>query len=113
MADNRPIFNVHSVNQQGGITAGQVNIGHPPRTLDPISSAQLKQAVPRNKKVVVVAVMGDGDAFQFANQILGFLKSEGLDAEGVDQVVYGNPVMGQHVVDRGDRTEVIIGNRQQ
>ena len=111
MSDDGPVFRVTSVNQHGGITAGQVNVGRPPRALDAGNRAQLKQTLRKETKVVVTAVMGDGEALQFAHEIKAFLESEGYEVEGVNQAVYTAPVMGQSVVDHDDRFEIIIGNR--
>ena len=77
MSNDRPIFEVNSINQQGGITAGQVNISPQPRRLTEANMQQLRQNLPRNKKVTVVAVMGDGEAFNFAQQIRDFLAQDG------------------------------------
>lgn len=105
-------FNVTSFNQQGGITAGQVNIGHPPRDLDANMCAELLKHLPKDKTVVVSSVMGDGEAFQFATRIKNFLTGKGFSVDGVNQAIYSQPVQGQHVNLLPDHTDIIIGNRQ-
>ena len=112
MTDDKKTYKVTSFNQMGGITAGQVNIGALPRQLDTTGRGQLRSNIPKDKKVTVVAVMGDGEAFQYAKQIRDFLQDDGYDVSGVDQAVYSEPVVGQGIVQKGDRYEVVIGTRQ-
>ena len=113
MSKDKPVFNVRSFNQQGGITAGEVNIGPQPRNLNSDLQKQLRSHLPSGKKVTVTAVMGDGEAFQFAQQVKEFLVSQGYDVSGVDQAVYAQPVMGQNIERRSDdEYQVIIGTRQ-
>lgn len=111
MSDERKIFNVTSYNQTGGITAGQVFVGNPNRHLDEGLRQQLRAALPRDKRVTVIAVMGDGEAFQFADEVKRFLESENYNVSGVDQGVFSGPVIGQGVQPRGDGFEVVIGTR--
>ncbi len=103
---------VTSYDQKGGITANQVNIGNQPRTLTPELKTQLDQLlqVNKNKEIRITAVLGDGEAFQFANQIKAYLESKGWKVSGVDQAVYSNPVMGQTI--NPEATEIIIGTKQ-
>ncbi len=113
VSDSRNIFNVTTFNQRGGITAGQVNVAPQPRRVNDDVRRQLRNALPRNSKVTLVAVMGDGEAFQFASEIKQFLGDEGYNVSGVDQVVYNGPVMGQSIRSRDNSFEVIIGTRQE
>ena len=106
------IFKVTSVNQQGGITAGQVNIAPPARQLDANGKSQLVEHLPKSKKVTVTSVMGDGEAHQFATQIKAFLEDEGYDVEGVNQAIYTAPVQGQVIQPTENGIGVIIGTRQ-
>lgn len=114
MSDKNSIF-ITSHNQMGGITAHTVNFGPTARSMNPQLGSQLQQHVPTSAKVRVVAVLGDNEAFGFANQILAWMKSNGYSkAEGVDQAVYSSPVMGQNINKiKDDEFEVIIGTRQQ
>jgi len=105
--------NISSINQMGGITAHTVNLGPTARQMNDQLGEQLKQHVPLDKKVTVVSILGDGEAFGFANQILQWMKSNGYrNVNGVDQAVYTQPVLGQNINARDDGIEIIIGTKQ-
>jgi hypothetical protein len=107
-------INITSNYQMGGITAHTVNFGPQARQMNERLGEQLKQRIPTSSKVNVVSVLGDGEAFGFANQVLQWLKGNGYaNAKGVDQAVYEQPVMGQNIVETADGFEVVIGTRQQ
>lgn len=101
-------YNVSSINQMGGITAGQVNVGHSPRTLDSNSRSSLTQHLDKSEPVDLTAVMGDAEAFRFATEIKAYLESQGYDVNGVNQAVYSQPIQGQIIE---PRNKVIIGSR--
>jgi hypothetical protein len=111
--EEKKIF-ISSHNQMGGITAHTVNFGPQARQMNAELGNQLKQMIPANAKVRVVAVLGDGEAFGFANQILQWCKSNNYsNVEGVDQAVYSQAVIGQNVNKKSDSEfEIIIGTRQ-
>ena len=109
MFNNNQNISITSNNQSGGITAHTVNIGSMRRQLDAASAQKLLQTLPKNKTVKVVAVMGDQEAFAFATQILGHLKANGYQAEGVDQTIYSQPVLGQFINPTDSGFEVVIG----
>ena len=96
----------------GGITAGQVNIGPQPRRLDANLKSQLLQAIPKSTKVSVTCIMGDGEAFQFAEEIRVCLVGAGYDVEGVNQAIFSQPVLGQIIEPGPEQFRVIIGTRQ-
>lgn len=115
---NQNIF-VTSNNQFGGITAHTVNItphtvniAPQPRQLDAASAAQLEAALQKDKSISVVAIMGDQEAFGFATQIVTHLKSKGYRVDGVSQVVYSAPMVGQFIKPTGSGFEVVVGGRQ-
>jgi hypothetical protein len=105
---------VTSYNQSGGITAHTVNIGPAARSMDEELGQQLRQHIAATAKVTISAIMGDGEAFNFANQILGWMRANGYaNVEGVNQAVYGKPVVGQTINRINDgEFAVIIGSRQ-
>jgi hypothetical protein len=109
MFNNNQNISITSNNQSGGITAHTVNIGSMRRQLDAASAQKLLQTLPKNKTVKVVAVMGDQEAFAFATQILGHLKANGYQAEGVDQTIYSQPVLGQFINPTDSGFEIVIG----
>lgn len=113
MSDDKK-YNVFSVNQMGGITAGQVNIGPQARQMDDANGQQIKQHIPTSAKVKVTSVMGDGEAFNFATQIKQWLESNGYsNVDGVNQAIYSQPVMGQGIERKSESEfEIIIGTRQ-
>lgn len=113
MSDDKNKINVTSYNQMGGITAHSVNFGPQARQMNNELGAQLKQHIPTTSKVTVTAVLGDGEAFGFANQILQWMKSNGYEnVDGVNQAVYSQPVVGQNIISRPDGYDIIIGTRQ-
>jgi hypothetical protein len=113
MADDKNIF-ITSHNQLGGITAHTVNFGPTARSMNEQLGTQLKANIPTTAKITVTSVMGDGEAFGFANQILTWLKGNGFtNVDGVNQAVYSQPVMGQNLNKVNDNEyELIIGARQ-
>lgn len=110
----KPIH-VESHNQQGGITAYQVNIQPGDRKLTPTHGQQVKDLLNtlKFKTIEVNAVMGDGEAFRFASQIKNYLTEEGYEVSGINQVVYTTPVQGQAIERPNDAgvVKIIIGNR--
>lgn len=101
------IFNVHSHNQSGGISAGQVNIGPQKRHLDDRQKNQLRGALDPSRTVQVDALLGNAEAMDFATEITAWLKSEGYDVNGVDQVVWSGPVGPQQI--DSSQNKVIVG----
>jgi len=92
----RSTFNVTSHNQQGGLTAGKVTIGRPPRILDSTLKKHLLEILPgRDEQVTVESALGDSEARDFAQQICDFLRAENFNVHGVNLVVKTQPVRGQ------------------
>ena len=107
MTDN--IFNVTSNNQQGGITAGQVNIGTPQRHLTEGLKQQLENF--RDKKIGITTVMGDAEAIQFGYEIKDYLEQNGYDFTSIAQGVFSGPIKGQSIREEKDgNITLIIGN---
>jgi hypothetical protein len=106
---------VTSYFQSGGITAGQVNFGPVPRSLDANSSGQILLAIPDvNEKIEVQCVMGDSESFQFATQVTDFLKKNGYkNVDGVTQAIYRSPVFGQSIMRDtvALKTTIVIGSK--
>jgi hypothetical protein len=98
---------VKSYNQSGGITAHTLNVGPTPRRLSDPPTAELKAQIlrelPRDKPITVVAVMGDGEAIQFAQEIHSFMKTNGFNMREPEQAVFtGGAVKGLHRKDESD-----------
>ena len=104
--------NVTSYNQSGGITAGEIHVGEQARHITPEVASQLYQHLPKDKKVSIAAVMGDQEAFRFANEVKDYLSSKGYTVDGVSQSIYSRPVVGQ-IINRNDDGgfDIIIGAR--
>ena len=112
--NDQNIFNVSSLNQSGGITAGQVNIGPQPRHVDDGAKRQLLDLIAARPgaSISVTAVLGDGEAYGFAQEIKDFLVAEGHDVDGINQAVFNGRLVGQDVNPEPDRIDIRIGHQQ-
>ena len=114
MDDDRNI-NITSYNQQGGITAYQVNLQPGDRNLKNNGASQIESTLASQsfESISVTAVMGDQEAFRFASQIKNFLDSKGYTVKGVNQAIYREPVQGQiiELADPDGIVNIIIGGR--
>lgn len=110
--DNEPNVSVTSYNQQGGITANQVTFGNQARWLSPELKQQLDSLsqINKNKEITIDAILGDGEAFRFASEVKQYLVSKGWNVNGVNQVVWGEPVFGQNI--NPEATIITIGTKQ-
>ncbi len=104
-------FNVMSVGQQGGITAGVVNVGPQARNIDDSVRRQLAELLPdKSRTVTITSVFGDSEAYSFATQIKDYLASQGYEINGVDRAAFDGVVPPQWF--DPDKLEIIIGGRQ-
>lgn len=90
-----------------------MNFGPQPRHLDEYLKSGLDSYINSGSKVIVTSVMGDGEAFNFANQVKLYLQSKGFDVDGVNQAIFSMPIRGQIIEPPkdGDSTfKIIIGN---
>lgn len=80
------IVNVTSNNQQGGITANQVNIGSISRKFDDNWKKSTLSLLPnKNEKIVVGGIGSDQDSMDFASALFEFLVSQGYtNLQGVN-----------------------------
>jgi hypothetical protein len=91
-----------------------MNFGPQPRQLDDNLKSQLLKLLPAGSKIDVTSVMGDGEAFNFAQQITDFLSGNNYKVDGVSQAIYSGPVTGQIVEspkNEGEPYQIIIGNK--
>jgi len=105
--------NVTSYDQGGGITAHTVNIQRSARHLTQKFIDSLNANLPRDKTeiIVVTSVWGDQEALQFAHEIKNHLESRGWEINGVNQVTYTDPIIGQHARRREDGFfEILVGS---
>lgn len=114
VTDNKDIH-ITSINQQGGITAYQVNVQPGDRVLNTETARGLEEALKAQKftSIDVTSVLGDGESFQFASQIKAYLESKGYKVDGVSQVVYSAPLRGQIIqpADNNGILHIRIGTR--
>ena len=108
---NNSAVNVTSNNQSGGITANQVNIGAVPRNLDYETQNQLLTIIKKKDEPIdISSVMGDAEAFRYANQINDFLKTQGYSkVDGVSQAIFSKPIIGQFIEKDSVGVKIIIG----
>lgn len=114
-SSNNPQVNVTSVNQRGGITANNVNIESPERHINDLIKNSLVAQLPNNKaqEIDVTSVLGDQEAYQFAQEIKEYLENKGYKVNGVNQVVFDKPVKGQIISSKEDDSfSIIIGGRE-
>ncbi len=110
-----PNIHIESQNQQGGITAYQVNIQPGDRELTSSTAQGLKGLLDQTdyESVAVLATMGDAEAYKYASQIKNYLISEDIEVDGVYQAGFTRPVRG-HIIQPPNEEGVIkilIGNR--
>jgi hypothetical protein len=113
MADEEKTFNVTSVNQSGGITAGVVNVGHPTRHVDENFLRWFREkGIGKEEEIRVVAVADDSEAWELAWEMGNFLKSQGYKVTTVGQaIMISPPKMGIEIVKIDGQIEIIIGRR--
>ncbi len=105
------VYNVTSSNQNGGITAGVVNIGPQPRKLGSQDLSRLVDAFPdKTSPITITAVMGDQEAFQYATQFKTSLEQRGYTINGVNQAMYAQPIQRVSIF-LGDRS-IVVGSNQ-
>jgi len=63
----------------------------------------------KNKEIIINTILGDSEAFQYAQEIKKFLKTKGWSTNGVNQVIYNTAILGQSINPEG--TEIIIGTK--
>jgi hypothetical protein len=108
--------NVSSHGQAGGVTAHTVNLGSPKRSLSDPRSANLKQQIlkeaPRNRRINISVIFGDPEAYAFAREIFDFMKGNGFDVWGMDQVGLAAPLKGIVVNPQGEMWEITVGSAE-
>ena len=101
-----PQIDVTSIGQQGGITAGVVNLGPRNRTIADINLAALLQLLQdRSRTVRISCRMGSGEALSLGHQIREFLASNGYEDVRLSESVFGRHV--KDGVEVNPRTYVI------
>ena len=107
-------INVTSYNQQGGITAYQVNIQPGDRELTEKRTQELKTLLGQldYTSVEVISLMGDAEAERYATRIVNYLSSLGIKASGG---IYGAVIPQGSNVERPDEDGIVrikVGGRK-
>ena len=106
--DKQVVYNVISHNQSGGITAGVVNFAKPGRHLNAALKKQLDEQFQNpTEKVRISALMGIGEALDFAEEIRQHLNQNGFDIKGVGQFMQAPAIKGQTIKVEKDGTRHI------
>lgn len=106
--------NVTSFNQRGGITAGELNIGNQQRSLSKQNKETILGNLEKDAEIKVTSVMGDGEAFQYAQEIKRFLEENGYGSvEGIARVIKAQPTQGQVINTDPDNAdyEIHVGSQ--
>ncbi len=111
--EDKPTFDVRSYNQSGGITAGQINVGKQPRVLNEASKEQLRKMISEwpGAEIVVAGTLGDGESMGLAQKIIDFLRKEGREVSGPDQVVMTQPFNGVSVNHENGKIQIRVGHQ--
>ena len=95
----------------GLMNCGTVNLGAPQPRLDDPAFEHLRQQIlgfSHDKSYSITSVLGDGTGFQFATDILGFMKAHDFKASGVDQSVFTQPVSGLQMSENPDGSVTLV-----
>jgi hypothetical protein len=76
MAQDKPAINITSHNQQGGITAYQVNIGRVDLTFDAGVAAEIERKLPRDRPIRLTSVGSQRDQ-AVAHEYASYLEQKG------------------------------------
>jgi hypothetical protein len=109
------IFGNNGIITQGQIGNNTLNVGPQPRNIDSAQAASLKTQIlselPKGKPITVMALMGDGEGIQFAQQIHAFMKANGFtmkEPSGISQGVFTGAVKGLQRRDEADGSITFI-----
>jgi hypothetical protein len=89
--------NVVSINQQGGVTAGTVNINSSvPRLIPKDKYELLKTDISQhpNEGIDINCLLSDEETFIFASQLKTLFQSSGWKIDGVNRCMYSVPIKG-------------------
>ena len=103
---------VVSLNQQGGVTAGTVNINaSPPRAIPNDKYELLKSDISLHpgEGIDINCLMSDEETFMFASQLKTLFQSSGWKVDGVNRCMYSIPMKGL-VIAIKDSTAIPKGN---
>lgn len=105
---------VQSINQQGGITTGNLNIESPKREINQEFINELNKYLPKSKdkKITITSILGDAESFQLAKDLKKYLESQGWNVDGINQALYIEPIVGIEVdTNESGNVDFIIGTK--
>jgi hypothetical protein len=103
---------VVSINQQGGVTAGTVNINADiPRSIPKEKFDALKSDISLHpgEGIDINCLMSDEETFAFASQLKTLFQSSGWKVDGVNRCMYSAPMKGLIIAIK-DSTSINRGN---
>jgi len=111
MADKTTI-NVTSHNQLGGITAGVVNLNSASPRMLSSSDKKILQSIPAHAQINIEHSLNDAEAYQYAEQILEYLKLENKNvSEQISMCMWIPPVQGQEIIQGEESCIIRIGTQ--
>ncbi len=102
-------YNVTSNNQQGGITAGQINIGAPQRRINDKLKLALEDY--KDKKIMISVPIHDQEATQFGYEIQDFLRKGDYNYMYLVQMVFSEPQYGIKIQEEDGFINLVIGSQ--
>jgi hypothetical protein len=117
MAQNTmgPIYSNQGIITQGQFGNNTIIQGPIPRHLSDQRTDGLKvqilREIPKDKPVTVMAIMGDAEAIEFAQEIHTYMKANGFtmrEPNGISQGVFTGPVKGLQKRDESDGSITFI-----
>ncbi|TRW25758.1 hypothetical protein FMM05_05925 [Flavobacterium zepuense] len=106
-------YSVTSNNQMGGITAGQVYINENNQRKLTIQSKEflLSKFPDKNKSIDVNYIMGDKEGYNFAAEILSFLKSNNFPKAKINSAMFmSEPSYGVEIEEKDTVTNINVFN---
>ena len=79
---NQGAGSAYSYGQQGGVTAGTINIGPMQRHLSVADKAAMLARIPKTRKISIMVVLNDAEANNLASEIDAFLRNSGYQVDG-------------------------------
>lgn len=113
MKNDEQNIRVTSYFQKGGVTANNVFFEKPQRKLSNQIGQELisKLSKDKMKRIDIICVMGDTEAFIFGNEIADYLRLNGYNYITIGQGTFPKPVLGQRIIQKDQQPiRIIIGS---
>ena len=91
-----PTFHVVNYGTHGKAIGQQINIGRQERTLRGKDLSGVRAVAFRfpDIAITITCLLGDGEGFSFAHELMELLRSAGWAVEGVNQAIFSAPMEG-------------------